>query len=116
MLLVYSHSQTIFALHFQFIGEKKMDRNRGKDRDEIIEDFADDLLSKDTNSSRHRISSHSKSHGKTIILWAAGILIFIVLISLLLLDLAQERELYGEMNMKHLIHLRDGIRRHSLTI
>lgn len=60
-----------------------MDRNRGKDRDEIIEDFADDLLSKDTNSSRDRISSHSKSHGKTILLWAVGILVFIVLLSLL---------------------------------
>lgn len=60
-----------------------MDRNPGKDKDEIMEDFADDLLSKDTNPSHRRISSPSKSSGKNIILWAVGILILIAIISFL---------------------------------
>jgi LysM repeat protein len=60
-----------------------MDRNLGKDRDEIMEDFADDLLGKNTNSSHREISPRAKSHGKTIILWAVGILILIAIISFL---------------------------------
>ncbi len=60
-----------------------MDLNPGKDRDEIMEDFADDLLSKDTNPSHRRVNPGEKSHGKTIILWAVGILILIAIINFL---------------------------------
>jgi LysM repeat protein len=58
-----------------------MDRKHGKDRDEIMEDFADDILGKDANPPLRRMSHPSKSHGKTIILWAVGILILIGIIN-----------------------------------
>ncbi len=60
-----------------------MERNPGKDRDEIMEGFADDLLGKDMNPSHRKVSPGPKSHGKTIILWAAGILILIAIVSFL---------------------------------
>lgn len=60
-----------------------MDNNPGKDRDEIMEDFADDLLSKEANSSHYRQAPGEKSHGKAIILWALGILILIGVFSFL---------------------------------
>jgi len=58
-----------------------MDDHPGKDRDEIMEDFSDDLLSKEVNPSHYRRSTGKKSHGKIIILWALGILVLIAVIS-----------------------------------
>lgn len=60
-----------------------MDRNPGQERDEIMEGFADDLLGKDMNPSHRKGSPGPKSHGKSIILWAVGILILIAVVSFL---------------------------------
>lgn len=60
-----------------------MDRDPDKESDEIMEDFADDLLGKDEDFPHRRVSTDTKAHGKTIILWAVGILIFVAIMSFL---------------------------------